>query len=66
MSNVEFLKFLEYQERVYRELHGVKAARKHTEALEHARYLVAREADWGNGRALGEAPEVEAGRDGWY
>lgn len=71
MGNREFLKHMEYLERVYRELHGVEAARKYTEALDHARKLVEEnethcvdDGDWG--RATGAGILDEDPRDGWH
>jgi len=40
MTNKEFIKHLEYHERVMRELHGVKAALPFKVALESARAVI--------------------------
>lgn len=40
MTNKEFIKHLEYHERVMRELHGVKAALPFKVALEAARAVI--------------------------
>jgi hypothetical protein len=71
MTNEEFIKHLEYEERIMRELHGVKVAMPFKVALEAARAAIAPTlleekhvcGDWG--RATGATPEVESGRDGW-
>lgn len=67
MTNNEFIKYLEYNERVMRELHGVKVALPFTAALNAAKSVVDASTcncncQW---RATGAAPEVESGRDGW-
>lgn len=72
MTNKEFIKYLEYHERVMRELHGVKAALPFKVALESAKAAVestkydkpACDGDWT--RVTGAAPLDEEGRDGWY
>ena len=74
MTNNEFIKDLEYKERVMRELHGVKAAMPFKVALEAARAAVDStkydkptctcDGDWT--RVTGAAPLDEDGRDGWY
>ena len=73
MTNKEFIKKLEYEERVMRELHGVKVAMPFKAALEAARAVVDGMAyDKGtatcdcNYRATVSAPIVDDGRDGWY
>lgn len=43
MTNREFIKHLEYHERVMRELHGIKVARPFKVALEAARAAAAPE-----------------------
>ena len=69
MTNNEFIKMLEYHERVMRELHGVKVALPFKVALEAAKATIEStkydhtcDCDW---RVTGAAPEAEAGRDGW-
>ena len=58
MTNKEFIKKLEYEERVMRELHGVKVAMPFKAALEAARVVV-------EGMKY-DAPIDEEGRDGWH
>lgn len=70
MTNNEFIKKLEYEERIMRELHGVRVAMPFKAALEAARAVTegmkydkpACDCEY---RATGAAPEVESGRDGW-
>ena len=74
MTNEEFIKYLEYHERVMRELHGIRVAMPFKAALESAK--VAAEVmkydkpackcdgDWT--RVTGAAPIDEDGRDGWH
>ena len=73
MTNKEFIKKLEYEERVMRELHGVKVAMPFKAALEAARAVVDGlkydkpcncDGDWT--RVTGAAPIDEDGRDGWH
>lgn len=70
MTNKEFIKHLEYQERIMRELHGIKAALPFKVALEAARAAVDgtkydKKCDCGDwSRATGAAPVAE-NRDGW-
>ena len=72
MTNKEFIKHLEYQERIMRELHGIKAAVPFKAALESARAVVEGEKFekpcncGGEYRATGSAPIVDDGRDGWH
>ena len=71
MTNKEFIKHLEYQERIMRELHGIKVALPFKVALEAARAAIDGTkhdtkckcgGDWS--RATGAAPVVE-NRDNW-
>lgn len=73
MTNNEFIKDLEYKERVMRELHGVKVALPFTAALAAAKAVVDGlkydkpcdcDGDWT--RVTGAAPIDEDGRDGWH
>ena len=76
MTNKEFIKMLEYEERIMRELHGVHVAMPFKAALESARAVVDSmkyskpshecncEGDWS--RVTGAAPKDETGRDGWH
>ena len=72
MTNNEFIKKLEYEERVMRELHGIKVAMPFKAALEAARAVVeglkydtvAHDCNC-DYRATGSAPIVDDGRDGW-
>lgn len=74
MTNTELIKKLEYEERVMRELHGVRVAMPFKAALEAARAVVEGmkydkpsctcDGDWT--RVTGAAPLDEDGRDGWY
>ena len=75
MTNNEFIRKLEYEERVMRELHGVKVAMPFKAALEAARAVVegmkydveTNSCDcYCDYRATGSAPIVDDGRDGWY
>ena len=74
MTNTEFIKMLEYEERIMRELHGVKVALPFKVALEAAKAAVESakydkpactcDGDWT--RVTGAAPKDETGRDGWH
>jgi len=72
MTNKEFIKMLTYEERVMRELHGVKVALPFTVALEAAKAAIEAtkydkpctcDGDWT--RATGAVPIPDDGRDGW-
>jgi len=73
MTNEEFIKDLEYKERVMRELHGIKVAMPFKVALEAAKAAIEStkydkpcdcNGDWT--RVTGAAPLGEDGRDGWH
>lgn len=65
MTKREFIKYLEYQERIMRELHGVKVAEPFKAALEAARDGTTKGTDNREWRATGQAPVAEEGRDGF-
>ena len=70
MTNKELIKYLEYNERVMRELHGIKVAMPFKVALEAARAAVEstkydKGVDNSEWRATGAAPVAEEGRDGF-
>ena len=70
MTNKEFIKHLEYEERIMRELHGIKVAMPFKVALEAARAAIEstkydEHEDNSEWRVTGAAPTVEDGRDGY-